>query len=103
LGWTHVSDGQILPFTSVSCERVREMIRTVLVTSRSEVRAVVMGRALGRVLAHELYHIFAKTAHHGSCAVAKESYTTWDLVDGEFRFEDRESVLLRNTRAAGTW
>ena len=103
LGWTHVSDGQILPFTSVSCDRVRELIRTVLVTSRSEVRAAVMGRALGRVLAHELYHIFAKTAHHGSCGVAKESYTTWDLVDREFRFEDRESLLLRNTRAPGTW
>ena len=24
LGWTHVSDGQILPFTDVSCDRVRE-------------------------------------------------------------------------------
>lgn len=103
LGWTHISDGQILPFTSVSCDRVREIVQPILVTSHSEARPGIYGHALARVLAHELYHIFARTQHHGSLGVAKESYSMWDLVDAEFRFEDKESNLLRSTRAAGTW
>ena len=102
LGWTHVSDGQILPFTNLACDRVRELIQPSLVTSRPEARAAMYGHALGRVLAHELYHIFAKTGHHANCGVAKESYSMWDLVEGDFRFEDKESKLLRNTRASGT-
>ena len=102
LGWTHVSDGQILPFTNVSCDRVREIIQPALVTSHAESRQSLFGRALGRVLAHELYHIFANTTHHGSCGVAKESYSMWDLVDSGFRFEVKESTLLRNSRSPGT-
>jgi hypothetical protein len=103
LGWTQVTDGQILPFTNVNCDLVREMVRPTLVTSHADARAVVYGRALGRVLAHELYHIFAKTTHHGSCGVAKESYTMSDLVDADFRFEVKESLLLKSTRGQGTW
>src|SRR5450759_1447498 len=75
LGWTHVSDGQILPFTDVSCDRVREFVQTGLLAFRAEDREEKYGRALGRVLAHELYHIFANTMRHGSFGVAKQSYT----------------------------
>jgi hypothetical protein len=104
LGWTHISDGQILPFTGVSCDRVRDMVQPVLVTSRPELRSAIYGRALGRVLAHELYHIFAQTTHHGSCGIAKESYNMWDLVDAHFKFEEKQSRLLRAMRPAqGTW
>ncbi len=49
------------------------------------------GRALGRVLAHELYHIFGNTTHHASEGVAKESYTVQDLLTEEFQFEAKES------------
>jgi hypothetical protein len=102
LGWTHVSDGQILPFTNVSCDRIRAMVQPVLVTSRSEVRSAIYGRALGRVLAHELYHIFGQTVHHGSGGVAKESYSMWDLVNEHFQFGEKQSELLRATRSGPT-
>jgi hypothetical protein len=97
LGWTHVSDGQILPFTDVSCDRVREFVQTGLLALRVEDREVKYGRALGRVLAHELYHIFANTLRHGS-GVAKESYSVQDLLADDFQFEAKETRMLQTSR-----
>jgi len=98
LGWTHVSDGQILPFTDVSCDRVREFVQTGLLTFRTEDREEKYGRALGRVLAHELYHIFANTIRHGSFGVAKESYNVQDLLADNFQFEAKETRMLQTSR-----
>lgn len=98
LGWTHVSDGQILPFTDVSCDRVRDFLQAGLIGYRGEEREERYGRALGRVLAHELYHIFANTIHHGSVGVAKESYGIQDLLSDDFQFQAKEGRLLQLNR-----
>ena len=98
LGWTHVSDGQILPFSDVSCDRVRTFLATGLLTLGAAEREEKYGRALGRVLAHELYHIFANTTRHGSFGVAKESYSMQDLLSDDFQFEAKESRLLQASR-----
>ena len=98
LGWTHVSDGQILPFTDISCDRVRQFTQSGLLAFRSDDRAAKYGRALGRVLAHELYHIFANTMRHGSIGVAKESYSMQDLLADDFLFQAKESRMLQTNR-----
>ena len=98
LGWTHVSDGQILPFTDVSCNRVRDFLQAGLLTYPPEDREEKYGRALGRVLAHELYHIFANTMRHGSVGVAKESYGVQDLLSDDFLFQAKETRMLQATR-----
>lgn len=98
LGWTHVSDGQILPFTEVSCDRVREFVQSRLLSFRTGDREEKYGRALGRVLAHELYHIFANTMRHGSRGVAKESYNVQDLLADDFEFQGKESRMLPTSR-----
>jgi hypothetical protein len=98
LGWTHVSDGQILPFTDVSCDRVREFTQSELLSYRGDDRNEKYGRALGRVLAHELYHIFANTTRHGSGGVSKESYSVQDLLSDDFQFQAKESRMLQANR-----
>lgn len=98
LGFTHISDGQILPFTEVNCDRVRNFLQADLIMMGAEERQIAFGRAIGRVLAHELYHIFANTTRHGS-GVAKESYSVHDLLCGDFQFQQRESQMLRSNRA----
>jgi hypothetical protein len=99
LGWTHVSDGNILPFSDVDCDRIRGFLQGALLMIARDDREEAFGRAIGRVLAHELYHIFANTQKHGSCGVAKESYTVQDLMSGDFVFEDRETRALRASKA----
>ena len=99
LGWTHVSDGVILPFSDVDCDRIRSFIQHDLLTVRPEIREETYGRAVARVLAHELYHIFANTAKHGACGVAKASYTVQELLSEDFQFEGKESDALRGSKA----
>ena len=97
LGWTHLSNGVILPFSTVDCSAVRSFIQKELLTIPD--REEAFGRALGRVLAHELYHIFANTKHHGADGVAREAYSIHDLLSDNFQFETRESLALMNGKA----
>lgn len=100
LGWTHMSDGVILPFSDIDCDRIRGFVQKQLLRTPSLDREVTFGRALGRVVAHELYHIFANTVHHGSDGVGKSAYTVQELLTDEFRFEEREGGALRVTGKA---
>lgn len=99
LGWTHITDGTILPFADVDCSAVRSLIQRELMDTRADSRAPAFGRALGRVLAHELYHIFANTTRHGSDGVGREFYTAHDLLSADFQFQARESAALINSKA----
>jgi hypothetical protein len=99
LGWTHMSDGMILPFSDVDCDRIRAFVQHDLLGVRPEARDKTFGRALARVLAHELYHIFANTTKHGSCGVGKGAYSVQELLENEFQFETAESDALRSSKA----
>jgi hypothetical protein len=99
LGFTSITGGQTLPFTTIDCDRTRSFLSAALLHLRQSDRAQAFGRALGRVLAHELYHIFANTQHHGRASVAKESYTVTDLLCADFEPPiDRSRVQARYNR-----
>ena len=95
LGWTHISNGEILPFSDIDCNGVRTFLQTGLLTFPSQERDEAYGRAVGRVLAHELFHIFANTIHHGTSGVAKAAYSAYDLLSNTFVFEDTSSEKLK--------
>ncbi|SPE28183.1 conserved exported hypothetical protein [Candidatus Sulfopaludibacter sp. SbA3] len=99
LGWTHVSEGAILPFADIDCDGVRNFLQNGLLGVRAQDRDEMLGRALGRVLAHELYHILANTQHHGSGGVGKAAYTVQNLLEGEFQFDEKESAALLTSKA----
>ncbi len=99
LGWTNISDGVILPFAKVNCSAVRTFIQKELLDIRADDRLQAFGRALGRVLAHELYHIFANTTRHGSDGVGREFYSVRDLLAANFQFQAKESMALINGKA----
>jgi hypothetical protein len=96
LGWTHESDGVILPFGAVDCDRIRTFLQVDLLGVPSGDRELVFGRAVGRVLAHELYHIFTRSSHHSPDGVGKAAYAVRDLLAGRFVFDSTESMELRN-------
>lgn len=99
LGWTHVSDGVILPFSEVDCDGIRSFVQADLLHISREGQEEAYGRAIGRVLAHELYHVFANTPHHGTCGVGKAAYTVKELLSKVFHFELRETEALRVGKA----
>lgn len=95
LGWTHMSDGEILPFADINCDGVRLFIQRELLRQPEGLREAAYGRAVARVLAHELYHIFAKTTKHASSGVGKPAYSAQDLVSAKFLFGNKECDRLR--------
>ena len=96
LGWTHISDGTILPFSDVDCDKIRRFIGSEVRALDPKARDIAYGRAVGRVLAHELYHVFTNTTRHASWGVAKAFYTSKDLVSERFQFQEKDTTALRS-------
>jgi hypothetical protein len=99
LGFTSITDGAILPFTTVDCDKTRSFLATALNRLPTSERDLAFGKALGRILAHELYHIFANTQRHGHSGVAKDTYSVSDLLAPEFELDERSCQTLRESRA----
>ena len=77
---TSITDGHILPFFRVDCTRVVQLLG-------SQVESAMFGRALGRVIAHEIYHIISYTAEHRDTGVSKAVFSARDLKDPRFEFD----------------
>jgi hypothetical protein len=100
LGWTHMSDGEILPFSDISCDGLRGFIQRGLLQLPEGAREAAYGRAVARVLAHELYHIFAKTTKHAAWGIGKPAYTVQELLSSRFQFEKKECNTLKAHQAS---
>ena len=87
LGSTEVSGGEVLPYSQVRCDQVRRILPQVEFAADRQSGDAELGRALGRVLAHELYHVLLKTTHHSASGLAKAVQSTDDLRSNEFFFE----------------
>lgn len=95
LAFTHSSEGEILPFSSVLCDRLRTSIRTVMGGDDFKRGNFLLGRAIGRVLSHEFFHILGNTSGHGKDGIAKRSLTAGQLIAEQLRFEKADANLLR--------
>src|ERR1017187_3891460 len=80
LGWSHVSDGEVLPFAGLDCDSIVGFVHQRLAALPPRDRDQVLGRAIGRVLAHEFDHIFAESADHGERSVDQPEYNVEELV-----------------------
>lgn len=98
LASTAVEDGQVLPFSDIKCDEIRRFLAPNLSAVNLPKRESIYGKALGRVVAHELYHIFAATEKHAKQGVARESHSRRDLTDEQFRFSDQETALLHEIK-----
>jgi hypothetical protein len=95
LGETVVDDGHVLPFTEVKCDAVRQALRYLRPEANQGEKQKALGLAMGRVVAHELYHILARTTTHAARGLAKAAESLQDLVSGPempFRKEDAEAI-----------
>ncbi len=97
LAWSHSVEGAILPFGEVACEKIRRAVEGALWGGQKKQRDELFGRALGRVVAHELYHIIGGTHAHGKRGVAQPSMSGQELIADrmEIANEDVERMLVR--------
>src|SRR6185312_2773429 len=86
LAATSVIGAEILPFGSLECHTLNDLIGASLFRLAAHQRDQAYGRTLGRVLAHELYHVLAKTNRHTAKGVAKRAHSAEDLMAERFKF-----------------
>ncbi len=83
-----------LPVLSGSiAETLTQMLAPSLAGVKSGQRDFLYGRAMGRLLAHELYHMLANQREHVGSGVGKPSFSAQDVLGESFAFE--ESALAR--------
>lgn len=96
LGRTQKWSGHIGLFADIFCDAIRAHLARELVAMKAEDRNAAFGRAVGRVIAHELYHIFGDTQHHSSKGLMKERFSPRELSSEEqLSFQPKEIEKLR--------
>jgi len=83
-------DGSILPYAELDCDRLKSFLQTE--------REARFGRAAGRVLAHELYHVLLQTPAHSETGIAKAVQTPAALLSRSLRFRSEDLERLRCLR-----
>ena len=83
--WAHVSDGRVLPFIEVDCDRLRNALFSTMWGEDFQHRDFLLGRALARIIAHELHHVVRSEVHHSEEGLAQPSLTAASLIRGDAR------------------
>jgi hypothetical protein len=94
-GFTYISDGSVLPFSEVECDKISNSIRPAISKQQWRERDSLLGRALGRVLAHELFHMLAKTQHHADEGVTKSSLSAAQLISDKLSMTPADLEKLK--------
>jgi hypothetical protein len=95
LAETELSDGRVLPFGKVNCDIVRRLIAPAKFQATGQKNAT-LGRALARVVAHEIYHMLTASTTHASEGIARPAHSRMDLTASSFRFAATETNWLRS-------
>jgi hypothetical protein len=82
---TKITDGEVQPFGEVDCDRVVATAGDAMAEDTDYFRGdQLVGRALGRVVAHELVHMLTRSNRHGAEGVAKASLSGKELIEESF-------------------
>ena len=99
LGGVSRVDGRILPLIKIDCDRVARYVWPSM-TGPDRVRGdAVYGRALARVVAHELYHCLTGTAKHTRSALFRADISPKALLANELDFGASEVADLKKALA----
>lgn len=96
LATTTITDGQVLPFSSINCAVLTNSVSAALAKEAGARRDFLYGRAMARVVAHEFYHVLMRTTEHGRSGVARSCFSTSDLLTERFEFEGTALARLRH-------
>ena len=94
MAFTYSTDGAVQPFSEVACDKVTSAVRSAMSGGDFANADVLLGRALGRVLAHEVVHMLSKSGAHGHTGVAKTALSGSQLIAPELRLEPEDVERL---------
>ena len=92
---TRIADGKLLPFAEVDCDRVVRSARGAMSTADSAWADRLVGRAMGRVVAHELVHMLTGSRRHGTEGVAQPALSGEELIGESLRLSMLDIYRVR--------
>lgn len=95
LAFTFTNDGRILPLGEVTCDRLRDSIKTAMSGADYKQGNQLLGRAMGRVLAHELYHMLGQSKGQAKAGVARESLSARQLIADKLDFPNHDFAFIQ--------
>jgi len=98
LASTHVSGAKVLPFSWVNCDNLTRLLAPSLAGESEAQCDYLYGRAMARLVAHELYHILANTREHGREGIGKAGFTSKDLLSERLGFATPAIALIAKAR-----
>jgi hypothetical protein len=80
LAMTRTTNGEVQPFGEVNCDRVVNSARSAMSGTDYSRADLLIGRAMGRVVAHELVHMLTKSELHGVEGVQRPALSGKQLI-----------------------
>jgi hypothetical protein len=96
LAFAHTADGDVLPFAEVLCDRVRKAALSAMHGGDHAKGQELMGRAMARVLAHELWHVKTNSTGHTKSGVTRHALSGKQLIADQLDFEQAHSPARTN-------
>jgi hypothetical protein len=98
LAMAYVSDGEVLHFGEVECDRVRAALQRILGVGGSRKNQETFGAALAIVIAHEVYHMLGNATGHTRDGLTKASLSADELVSPTLGLPPRAISAMREQR-----
>ncbi len=97
--FTRSADGEIQPFGEIDCDRIANSVKTAALGDDRSNPDLLIGRALGRVVAHELVHMLTRSAEHGHEGVEKAALSGRQLISASLPLSalDIDRLKIRYT------
>ncbi len=99
---TRETDGEVQPFGEVNCNRVVSSLHAALYSGMfgADFRKpdLLMGRALGRIVVHELVHMLTRSSEHAREGVAKAALSAKQLIGASLPLSEWDIERLRQER-----
>ena len=95
MAFAYSTEGTVQPFTEVACDQVTRAVKSAMSGGDYAKADQLMGRALGRVLAHEVIHMLTRSGAHGHGGVTKTMLSGTELIGPELRLEVQDLERIR--------
>ncbi len=98
--FTRTENGTVQPFGEVDCDHVVGAARAAMSHNDFPHADLLLGRALGRVVAHELVHMLTRSGQHTSEGIQKPALSGRQLIAGSLNLSmlDVDRLKLEHAR-----
>ncbi len=83
LAFTWSTEGLVQPFSEVACDHLTGVVRSAMFGGDFARADLLFGRALGRVVAHELVHILSRSAVHTATGITRPALSGSQLISSD--------------------